>query len=307
MGRRRRGYAQLSNGFFEDTKIRKALKVNPRAGLLFVMSIAFSSSNLTDGHITVDDAEYVLGASQDDIGYLTVEGLWVESGDGWDIHNYLKYNLSSDRVMSRLEADKSRKSISVRNPDGKGTESAQNPDDFRADVNKEQITENNNPPLTPPIGEGTQTGMLTEDLLSEEAWEAYPRHTGSKRRTRSLFVTMDELPSIVEAAREMRRRVDAGELEARYVPSMSKWLENGAYRDCIPKPSKPEFPEPGWVQSHVFAHLPDGCDTFQAQRRLWALIRDGTPWEAAAKTVIAENRPVGGRTAPDPHKDAHAS
>ena len=31
MGRRRRGYAQLSNGFFEDTKIRKALKVNPRA------------------------------------------------------------------------------------------------------------------------------------------------------------------------------------------------------------------------------------------------------------------------------------
>lgn len=148
MGRRRRGYAQLSNGFFEDTKIRKALKVNPRAGLLFVMSIAFSSSNLTDGHITVDDAEYVLGASQDDIGYLTAEGLWVESGDGWDIHNYLKYNLSSDRVMSRLEADKSRKSISVRNPDGKGTESVRNPDDFRADVNKEQRTNNqelNNP------------------------------------------------------------------------------------------------------------------------------------------------------------------
>ena len=148
MGRRRRGYAQLSNGFFEDTKIRKALKVNPRAGLLFVMSIAFSSSNLTDGHITVDDAEYVLGASQDDIGYLTAEGLWVESGDGWDISNYLKYNLSSDRVMSRLEADKSRKSISVRNPDGKGTESVRNPDDFRADVNKEPRTNNqelNNP------------------------------------------------------------------------------------------------------------------------------------------------------------------
>lgn len=148
MGRRRKGYAQLSNGFFEDTKIRKALKVNPRAGLLFVMSIAFSSSNLTDGHITVDDAEYVLGASQDDIGYLTAGGLWVESGDGWDIHNYLKYNLSSDRVMSRLEADKSRKSISARNPDGKGTESVRNPDDFRADVNKEPRTNNqelNNP------------------------------------------------------------------------------------------------------------------------------------------------------------------
>ena len=148
MGRRRKGYAQLSNGFFEDTKIRKALKVNPRAGLLFVMSIAFSSSNLTDGHITVDDAEYVLGASQDDIGYLTAEGLWVESGDGWDISNYLKYNLSSDRVMLRLEADKSRKSISVRNPDGKGTESVRNPDDFRADVNKEPRTNNqelNNP------------------------------------------------------------------------------------------------------------------------------------------------------------------
>lgn len=307
MGRRRKGYAQLSNGFFEDTKIRKALKVNPRAGLLFVMSIAFSSSNLTDGHITVDDAEYVLGASQDDIGYLTAEGLWVESDDGWDIHNYLKYNLSSDRVMSRLEADKSRKSISVRNPDGKGTESVRNPDDFRADVNKEQRTENNNPPLTPPIGEGTQTGMLTEDLLFEEAWEAYPRHTGSKRRTRSLFVTMDELPSIVEAAREMRRRVDAGELEARYVPSMSRWLENGAYSDCMPKPSKPGFPEPGWVQSHVFAHLPDGCDTFQAQRRLWALIRDGTTWDAAAATVIAENGPADGRTDADPHKDAHQS
>ena len=91
------------------------------------------------------------------------------------------------------------------------------------------------------------------------------------------------------------------------MPSMSRWLENGAYRDCMPKTSKPEFPEPGWVQSRVFAHLPDGCDTFRAQRRLWALIRDGTTWDAAAATVIAENKPVDGRTEADPHKDAHQS
>lgn len=201
MGRRRRGYAQLSNSFFEDTKIRKALKVNPRAGLLFVMSIAFSSSNLTDGHITVDDAEYVLGASQDDIGYLTAEGLWIESGDGWDISNYLKYNLSSDRVMSRLEADKSRKSISVRNPDGKGTESVRNPDDFRADVNKEPRTNNQelNNPCCCSIDDSSNARAVYEENNNNDDDSPQPSET---------TIPPDWKPDPEDAAYAVRWRLD---------------------------------------------------------------------------------------------------
>lgn len=146
MARRRKGYAQLSNGFFEDTKIRKAMKRNPRAGLLFVMSISFSSSNLTDGHISLDDAEYVLNADEADIRWLVAEGLWIEDGEGWSIHNYLKYNVSRDRVLAELERDNSRKSSpsddSGRIPDGFRTEKVRIPDGFRTDVNKEQRTNN---------------------------------------------------------------------------------------------------------------------------------------------------------------------
>lgn len=307
----RRGYAQLSNGLWLNNKANELMDTDPRAFCMWIMSLSYASDNMTDGVLNAR-ALRRLGCDDRTRESLIECGMWEDTGDGCvRIHDYLKHNMSreqvegrrgktAERVRRHREKDVTQDVTRYVTQENDVTERVT----FNQNQNKNQ---NNNPPLTPPIGEGTQTGMLTEDLLFEEAWEAYPRHTGSKRRTRSLFVTMDELPSIVEAAREMRRRVDAGELEARYVPSMSKWLENGAYRDCIPKPSKPEFPEPGWVQSHVFAHLPDGCDTFQAQRRLWALIRDGTPWEAAAKTVIAENKPVGGRTAPDPHKDAHAS
>lgn len=309
----RRGYAQLSNGLWLNNKANELMDTDPRAFCMWIMSLSYASDNMTDGLLNVR-ALRRLGCDDRTRDALIECGMWEDAGDGCvRIHDYLKHNMSRESIESVRDkaAERKRRSRSrdvkldvtcevTRDGTRDGDVSS------RVTFNQNQ-NQNNNPPLTPPIGEGTQTGMLTEDLLFEEAWEAYPRHTGSKRRTRSLFVTMDELPSIVEAAREMRRRVDAGELEARYVPSMSKWLENGAYRDCMPKPSKPEFPEPGWVQSHVFAHLPDGCDTFQAQRRLWALIRDGTPWEAAAKTVIAENKPVGGRTAPDPHKDAHSS
>ena len=307
----RTGYAQLSNGLWLNDKANELLDADPRAFGMWVMSLSYASDNMTDGVLKAR-ALRRLGCDDRTRDALIECGMWEDAGDGCvRIHDYLRHNTSREQIEasrdSAAERQRRKRERDVTH-DVTRDVTRDTPSDVTphvtANLNQNQ-NQNNNPPLTPPVGEGTQTGMLTEDLLFEEAWEAYPRHTGSKRRARSLFVTMDELPSIVEAAREMRRRVDAGELEARYVPSMSRWLENGAYRDCMPKPSKPEFPEPGWVQSHMFAHLPDGCDTFQAQRRLWALIRDGTPWEAAAKTVIAENKPVDGRTAPDPHKDAH--
>lgn len=289
----RTGYAQLSNGLWLNDKANELLDADPRAFGMWVMSLSYASDNMTDGVLNAR-ALRRLGCDDRTRDALIECGMWEDAGDGCvRIHDYLEHNTGREQIQSARARDAERKRSTRSSVVRKCVQTDsnrtpyRNPDGFRADLNQNQ-NQNNNPPLTPPIGEGTQTGMLTEDLLFEKAWEAYPRHTGSKRGARSLFVTMDELPSIVEAAREMRRRVDAGELEARYVPSMSKWLENGAYRDCIPKPSKPEFPEPGWVQSHVFAHLPDGCDTFQAQRRLWALIRDGTTWDAAAATVIAE-------------------
>lgn len=80
---------------------RKLLHVEPAERLMWAMSIAYSSSQNTDGTIDVPMARMLaFMAGVDDVTRaaerLVAAGLWDASGDGeWAVHDYLEFNFSA--------------------------------------------------------------------------------------------------------------------------------------------------------------------------------------------------------------------
>ena len=104
------GYARLSNGFWQDKDILKLRRMNPSAALLYVMAISWCSDHASDGIIADDELLYVLNASDGDVADLVASGLLLRGSDEgcYMIRNYLKYQNSSRRSMSRGSGSVSR-------------------------------------------------------------------------------------------------------------------------------------------------------------------------------------------------------
>lgn len=69
---------------------------------LHTEAIFWCARNLTDGHVARDELRDVSGISRPErhLPALVRRGLWVETDDGWRIHDYLKYQPTRKRVLA---------------------------------------------------------------------------------------------------------------------------------------------------------------------------------------------------------------
>ena len=97
----------------------KVLKAGPIASFLWISCIAYSQKFLTDGFIpgraiaTICDVPNPIKQAR----RLVSIGLLEVADDGYQVHDYLKFNESSASVKQRREQDRVRKESS-RNPAG---------------------------------------------------------------------------------------------------------------------------------------------------------------------------------------------
>lgn len=110
MSRRTWRYARLMDGMLNHPKF---IGLDPNAGWLWTLSLAYCHDQLSDGHIPAAIPSRLLGVSKRRA--LTLAGLLVEArlwdvvSDGWDVHNYLDWNESREEVLSIRGADADRK------------------------------------------------------------------------------------------------------------------------------------------------------------------------------------------------------
>jgi general stress protein YciG len=95
-------WVKIDDGFYRHPKVRAAGK---DARALFLASLCWTAANLTDGHIARHDLP-VLAAEAEVKGAATARrlvdaGLWDVTADGWQIHDYLDYNPSSEAVRDK--------------------------------------------------------------------------------------------------------------------------------------------------------------------------------------------------------------
>lgn len=104
----RRGYVQLSNGFYLNRKVRRLRRTMPSAVSAFVVMLSYCGDNLTDGFVDSDTAEFVLDITTQELDALQQVGLIEAVDGGYVIHDYLEHNRSRQQVIAKRKREHDR-------------------------------------------------------------------------------------------------------------------------------------------------------------------------------------------------------
>ena len=135
----------------------------------------------------------------------------------------------------------------------------------------------------------------------ETAWNAYPRHTGSKTEAEKAWNLAiqgvagrppADPRQLIASAIAYAKTID----EPKYAPNMSRWLRQGAYTDTMPdqpKPYRHALPDgtvidDRWITGHIRDHVPAGTFTDAMRTDFWACVKTGINPEQKAKEIINE-------------------
>lgn len=105
-------WVRIDDHLHAHPKFKAAWEQEPASVGLELFALSHSAAYLTDGHI---DEIFVRSWFRTPnrlrraVDALVNAQLWVPNGNGWEIHDYLEYNESRDRILARRRADQARK------------------------------------------------------------------------------------------------------------------------------------------------------------------------------------------------------
>ena len=110
-------WVKLEDTFVEHIKV---LNAGALAGWLHVCAISYCNRNLTDGYVPGAVARRLadIPTPQKHIDALVREGLWVESGPDYLLHDFLEYQPSKAKVLE--DREKARKRTAASRANGSG-------------------------------------------------------------------------------------------------------------------------------------------------------------------------------------------
>lgn len=103
-------WVKLDDGFFNNQKI---VSVSKDAKIIYLAALCHAGATLSDGYIP-RNAVVILAAQCDVrstnkvVNELVDAGLWIPVDGGFDIHDYLEHNTSSQDIHAKREAAKER-------------------------------------------------------------------------------------------------------------------------------------------------------------------------------------------------------
>ena len=220
----RKGYVQLVNGFYMNRKVRKLRHTCPSAIGAFAMMLTFCGDNLSDGHISEDDALYVLDITDSELDALCEVGMIEPDGNnGYYIHDYLAHNRSREQVQKKRESNaenyqKNKNKTKTSDSDNFQTaESRLNRDKHQNTRTPEELSKDNSTPPTP--------SKPDFDGLLDSLERIYPTNRFDGKTSQARMQLEIEWPKIVKAAGEAdpcefleaKTRAYVGATEERFV------------------------------------------------------------------------------------------
>ena len=315
-------FAKLSAKLYLNVKVRSFAAEHAQAAFLWVLAITYAVDRKSDGYVEDFAMRTFLGGTDDDITALQEAGFIDPVDGGWMIHDFLKSQISSgeqeDLRAKRAAAGRKggRKSGESRatkaNTKQNEAETPTNEDEVKQERSKTEASAQANtkqneaetdietdiPPYSPPTGTGSDDSPNHEapaDDGFDAAWDAYPKHTGSKTKTRRIWqrTLADTDPGRLRASVDAyAAHTAANRDDARWTPTMANWLERGQWRDWQPKPKDVPLPSDYWFANNFDARLLDAGIDYLTVMRLHPdvnqRIRDGDDWQTAADTVIGQ-------------------
>ena len=315
-------FAKLSAKLYLNVKVRSFAAEHAQAAFLWVLAITYAVDRKSDGYVEDFAMRTFLGGTDDDITALQEAGFIDHVDGGWLIHDFLKSQISSgeqdDLRAKRAAAGRKggRKSGESRATQANTkqneaetltNEAKQKQERSKTEASAQANTKQNEaetdietdiPPYSPPTGTGSDDSPHHEapaDDGFDAAWDAYPKHTGSKTKTRRVWqrTLADTDPGRLRASVDAyAAHTAANRDDARWTPTMANWLERGQWRDWLPKPKDVALPSDYWFANNFDARLLDAGIDYLTVMRLHPdvnqRIRDGDDWHTAADTVIGQ-------------------
>lgn len=277
-------FAKLDANLFLNPKVCELGDRNPHAAWVWVKAITYSVSQRTDGYV----GDYVwrtfLAANDDDLTDLQQARMIEPADGGYRIHDYLDVQMSAEEQAAIRErrakaGQRGGRSRAGRKPkdtreddaqanakqvlstclDDVSTLSKQTQADIDIDKDKD-IDIDIYPPYSPPTGD--------ESDGFAEAWETYPKHTGSRRSAHDAYT--DTLTRIdADSLHTAVRRYARNSPDRKWTPTFRNWLISEQWREWAPKHDpqpKPAAPHRHTATCrHVLAHMNPVRDQYPAR------------------------------------------
>jgi hypothetical protein len=141
-------WIKLHDNLWENPKI---IAAGEDAALLYVQGLSYCSRNLTDGRILTAALRNLTAKKEARTlaRVLVREGLWIETANGWEVHDYLQHQRSREQVEREREKARIRAAASRGVRTNSGRTSAARTGTVRV-PETETETETDNPTPTPP-------------------------------------------------------------------------------------------------------------------------------------------------------------
>lgn len=237
-----KGYARLSNKLWLNDKTMSLALEHPSAFAAWVMSISYSSDNMTDGRLSKLALRRIM-AAPDDVRLLVELGFWDALDDETLlIHDYLKHQNRRNSNDSETEAEAGPKSGPKRAEAGPKS----GPVSETPLTKNEKLKTKDNNSFTPP----TPSKPDFDDLL-ERIESFYPPNRFDGKTSQTRFQLEIDWPKVVRAAGEghedpagfleAKARSYVAATEPRYVVKFSKFLGSEFYaRNWVREPPEAE-------------------------------------------------------------------
>lgn len=264
----------------------KWMQVSKGGKALWVSALSWCMAQLTDGAVPKRTCS-MLGASTQDARSLVEAGLWTETEDGYQFHDWLDYQPSREQVLSEREAARQRqqkardraKASRKRHGVTNGVTHDEVPPPVTGDVTVPP-TRPDPTPTREPKGSLAQTSDSSEHDLFEDFWDAYPRKVGKQKARSKFTAACRRAPADHVIAGAHRLASDPNLPEAQFVPHPTTWLERDGWED---EPLPPRNTRPGRPP-----HQPKTFDQIRhdANLDLWEQVKreeeGNTPWPPKA-------------------------
>lgn len=104
-------WVKLDDAFFTNPKVTA---VHPLGRLLYMAGLCYSAAGMTDGRITKGALPLLLvqsGAKKSSVADLVEAGLWIERDNGWEVHDFLRFNPSKEQVLAERRSGSRRQAL----------------------------------------------------------------------------------------------------------------------------------------------------------------------------------------------------
>lgn len=226
-------WIRIDDGFATHPKI---LKAGITALGLQIRAICYASQNKTDGFIPLEAVPFLtVGLEPKDwAAHMLHHGLWDAAENGFQVHDYLEWNMSKEQYDSMKESlsRAGKKGMKSRwNGHKRGDNQGYNPP-YNASYN--QV---NNLPITS-LSTSKDSLKSLNSLNSsssefEQFWNSYPRKIGKKAAQKAYQQAKDK-PTIVEllAAIEKAKTSEQWTKDnGQFIPHPATWLNQGRWTD----------------------------------------------------------------------------